>query len=80
MNVKQYLACVKEVSASTAMGPLPVSVLRAKCGTLNPTHVRTLMNVKMKIHASMADVLTLTAATTVAAILATSPARTARAA
>lgn len=80
MNVKQYLACVREESVSTAMDPLHVSVPRARCGTPTPTHVRTVMSVMMKTPVSMADALTLTAATTAAAAQVTSPVRTAKAA
>lgn len=80
MSVRQYLAYVREVSVSTAMDPLRVSVLREKCETLSPTHVKTVTSVMMKTLASTADVSTLTAASTAAAMLDTFPARTAQAA
>lgn len=80
MNVRQSPACVWEVSVSTVMDPLLVNVLRAKCETLNQMHVRTVMNVRMKILASTAGVLTLMAAFTAAVTVATSPLRTAGAA
>lgn len=80
MSVRPSLACVREVSVSTATAPSGVSVQRVKCETPSPMLARTATNVRTKIPASTVDVLTLTAATTAAATLATSPVRTARAA
>lgn len=80
MSVRPFPACAREASVSTATGPSGVSVPRVKCETPNPTPVRIVTNVMTKTPASTADVLTLMAATTAAATVATSPVRTARAA